>query len=261
LLQLSDGEIHLWFAFPGETGDPLTPASAHPVLDDGEQARMARLHFPEGRRLFGMSHTLVRTTLSRYSEIPPEKWRFVKNTHGKPSIDPDLDSSAIRFSLAHTRGLAVVAVTERADVGVDVERTDRRVDAARISNRFFSPEEAAALQEIPAERLRERFFRYWTLKESYIKARGLGLSLPLASFSFRLAGELPHRIGFPGEGPENQGDWRFALINPLPQYVAAVGIAPARKDPVRIRCFQTLPSGEISPLSVETVGLSPGVEM
>ena len=222
---------------------------------------MARLHFPEGRHLFGVSHTLVRTTLSRYSEIPPGEWRFVKNAHGKPSIDPDLDSSPLRFSLAHTRGLAVVAVTERADVGADVERADRIVDAAKLSSRFFSPEEAAALQEMPPDRLRGRFFLYWTLKESYIKARGLGLSLPLASFSFRLAGECPFRIDFSGDDPRDPGEWRFAALRPLPQYVAAVGVAPGRPGPVRIRCYHTLPSGEISPLSLETVGLSPGVEM
>jgi 4'-phosphopantetheinyl transferase len=260
LLRLSDGEIHLWFAFAGKTGDPQTPASVHPVLDDGEQARMARLHFPEGRHLFGVSHTLVRTTLSRYSEIPPGEWRFVKNAHGKPSIDPDLDSSPLRFSLTHTRGLAVVAVTESADVGVDVERADRIVDAASLSSRFFSPEEAAVLQEMSPDRLRERFFLYWTLKESYIKARGLGLSLPLASFSFHLAGECPFRIKFSGDD-RDPGEWRFAVLRPLPQYVAAVGVVPARPGPVRIRCFHTLPSGEISPLSLETVGLSPGVEM
>jgi 4'-phosphopantetheinyl transferase len=260
LLRLSDGEIHLWFAFPGEAGDAQIHTSALTVLDDGEQARMARFRFPEGRRLFGVSHTLVRTTLSRYSEIPPGEWRFVKNAHGKPSIDPDLDSSPLRFSLAHTKGLAVVAVTEMADVGADVERADRIVDAARLSSRFFSPEEAATLQEMPPDRLRERFFLYWTLKESYIKARGFGLSLPLASFFFRLTGECPFRIDFSGDD-RDPGDWRFALIKPLPQYVAAVGVAPSRPSPVRIRCFHTRPSGEISHLSVETVGLSPGVEM
>jgi 4'-phosphopantetheinyl transferase len=260
LLRLSDGEIHLWFASPGETGDPQTPAPAGLLLDDEEQTRMARLHFPEGRRLFGVSHNLVRTTLSRYSEISPGEWRFVKNAHGKPSIDPDLDPSPLRFSLAHTRGLAVVAVTEMADVGVDVEKADRIVDAARLSSRFFSPEESAALQEMPPDRLRGRFFLYWTLKESYIKARGLGLSLPLASFSFRLAGECPFRIDFSGDD-RDPGNWRFAVLRPLPQYVAAVGMAPVRPGPVRIRCFHTLPSGEISPLGFETAGLSPGVEI
>jgi 4'-phosphopantetheinyl transferase len=261
LLNLSESEIHLWFAFPGETGE-LQKTAAGPVLDDGEQTRMARLHFPEGRRLFGVSHTLVRRALSCYGKIPPEAWRFVENAHGKPRINPDLDSSPLRFSLAHTRGLAVVAVTGGADVGVDVERADRIVDAARLSGRFFSPEEAAELQEISPERLRERFFLYWTLKESYIKARGLGLLLPLDSFSFRLAGEIPFRIDFPGDNPEGpRGGWRFALLRPLPQYVTAVGVSSSRPDPIRIRCFHTLPSGEISPLSFETVGLSPGVEI
>jgi 4'-phosphopantetheinyl transferase len=260
LLRLSDGEIHLWFTFPCEMGDPQKPASALSILDDEEKTRMARLYLPEGRHLFGVSHTMVRTTLSRYSDIPPGEWRFVKNTYGKPSIDPELDSSPLRFSLAHTRGLAVVAVTERADVGVDVERADRIVDAARLSSRFFSPEEATALQGMPPERLRGRFFLYWTLKESYIKALGLGLSLPLASFSFRLAGEYPFQIDFSGD-ERNPGDWRFAVLRPLPQYIASVAVAPARPGSVRIRCFHTLPSGEISPLSFEPAGLSPGVEM
>jgi 4'-phosphopantetheinyl transferase len=260
-LRLPPGEIHLWFAFPGEAGVSHQNGSVRPILDDGEKARMARLHFPGGSHLYEVSHGLVRTTLSRYSRIPPEKWRFVKNAQGKPSIDPDLAAPPLSFSLAHTEGLAVVAVTGGPDVGVDVERRDRRIDAARLSGRFFSPEEAAALQEIPSERLRERFFCYWTLKESYIKARGLGLSLPLDSFSFRLAGELPHRIGFSGDDPSNPGDWCFALISPLPQYVAAVGVASDRALPVRIRCFQSLPSEGVSRLAVEPVGLSPGVEI
>jgi hypothetical protein len=269
---------------------------------------------------------MVRRALSRYSEIPPQKWRFVENAHGKPLIDPDLDSPPLSFSLAHTKGLAVVAVTGGADVGVDVERADRSVNAARLTGRFFSPEETAALQELSPERLRERFFLYWTLKESYIKARGLGLSLPLDSFSFRLAGEIPFRIRFNrmskntrigqavekctdarrakteergigdmfrkpsgigtcprntssdevcsatqqmgvfqqpvnGSNPNGPRGWRFALLRPLPQYVAAVGISSARPNPVRIRCFHTLPSGEISLLNIEFVGLSPGVEI
>lgn len=222
---------------------------------------MKRLHSPAGRRLFAESHTLVRRALSRYSEIPPREWRFVENAHGKPRIDPDLDSPTLSFSLAHTKGLAVVAVTGGANVGVDVERVDRCVDAARLSNRFFSPEEAAALQELVSDRLRERFFLYWTLKESYIKARGLGLSLPLDSFSFRLAGEIPFRIGFSGSNPDGPGEWRFALLEPRPQYITAIGVSSERPDPIRIRCFHTLPSGTISLLDFETVGLSPGMEI
>jgi len=51
------------------------------------------------------------------------------------------------------------------DVGVDLERKDRSVNARGLSRRFFSPEEAAALGKLTIARLRERFFLYWTLKE------------------------------------------------------------------------------------------------
>lgn len=258
MLDLPVGEIHLWFAFPGEAEDPQTPPS-HP-LDEGERTRMARLRFPEAHRLFGASHTLVRTALSHYSRITPGEWRFVNNTHGKPSIDPALDSAHLTFSLSHTRGIAAVAVTRGTEIGADVEKTDRRVDAEKLAGRFFSPEEAAALKQAPPDRLRNRFFLYWTLKESYIKARGIGLSLPLDSFSFRLGGKRPFRIDFSGEdrGP---GNWRFAVLLPRPQYVAAVGLAPAGMGPVRIRCFHFLPSGMFSPLRSEPAALSSGVEV
>ena len=221
---------------------------------------MRRLHSPGSRRLFQESHSLVRRALSRYSNIPPGKWRYVKNAHGKPRIDPKLGSVPLSFSLSHTKGLAVVAVTAGADVGVDVESMDRRVDAAKISGRFFSPEESVPLQKCRPGRLREHFFRYWTLKECYMKARGLGLSLPLDSFSFRLAEGLPHRIVFSEKDLRNSEDWRFALIRTL-RYVVAIAVKTGRPGPLRIRCFQLMPGEKAIPLKVERVGLSPGMEI
>ncbi len=67
----------------------------------------------------------------------------------------------------------------------------REVDI-EIAGRFFAPAEAAALRVLPSEEQQQRFFDYWTLKESYIKARGMGLSIPLESFAFDL--EDPARI-------------------------------------------------------------------
>ena len=257
---LPDDEIHLWFTFPDETEEPAKPFSAETILDDEERAREQRLHSPGSRRLFQASHSLVRKALSRYASIPPAKWRFVKNVHGKPRIDPNLGSIPLSFSLSHTKGLAVVAVAAGADVGVDVESMDRRVDAAKISGRFFSPEESVPLQKCRPGRLREHFFRYWTLKECYMKARGLGLSLPLDSFSFRLAEGLPHRIVFSEKDLRNSEDWRFALIRTL-RYVAAIAVKTGRPGPLRIRCFQLMPGEKAIPLKVERVGLSPGMEI
>ena len=210
MFELPEGEVHLWFAYPDEWEEPALTASARGILDAGEIARSEWFRFPAHRRLFLASRLLLRTTLSRYAEIPPEAWRFVTNDHGKPRVAPEAGLSAPAFNLAHTAGIAAVAVTGGRDVGVDVENRDRRVQARQLIDRFFAPEEAAELGKLPAADLCDRFFLTWTLKEAYIKALGRGLAQPLDSFAFHLAGERPLRIDFSAAPPQDPRKWRFA---------------------------------------------------
>ncbi|MDP1989559.1 MAG: 4'-phosphopantetheinyl transferase superfamily protein [Syntrophales bacterium] len=259
MLDLPDGGVHLWFALPDEWKDSTLIESARHLLGDEEMTRMERFHFPEHRHLYLVSHLLLRTTLSRYSHFLPNAWRFVTNDHGKPRLDPDAGPIPLCFSLSHTRGLSVVGVTREGEIGVDVEQVRRSVNAAELSRRFFSPEETAALEKLPPGRLQAQFPLYWTLKEAYIKALGRGLSHPLDSFSFRLTGERPHRIGFSAEEPQEPEGWRFALIAPRPQSVAALCVASARNIATELSCTLALPSGETAPLRDTLLGLSAGV--
>ncbi|HBB16517.1 MAG: hypothetical protein A3J94_04865 [Syntrophus sp. RIFOXYC2_FULL_54_9] len=256
---LSEGEVHLWAAFPDEWTAPSLIASARDILDGDEIARMERFRFPEHRHLFLVSHLLVRMALSHYSDLPPEAWRFTNDEKGKPLIDPAAQPVSLSFSLAHTEGLAVVGVAGGSDIGVDVEAVGRRVDSAGLSRRFFSPQEAAVLENLPPGRLEEQFPLYWTLKEAYIKALGLGLSHPLDSFAFRLTGESPYRIDFSADEPQDSEKWRFALIEPRRSYIAAVCVASVRHQPFELRCYHAFPSGESAPLSAAPLGLSAGV--
>src|SRR6185295_18612851 len=120
-----------------------------------------------------------RTTLSHYAAVDPTAWQFARNRRGRPEISGPLGVAPLRFNLSNTAGLIACLVTLGVDVGVDVEDTHRRGETVRIANRFFSASEVAALEALPPERQRQRFFEYWTLKESYIKARGMGLAIPL----------------------------------------------------------------------------------
>jgi 4'-phosphopantetheinyl transferase len=259
LLCLPDYGVHLWFAFPDEWKDSTLIASARHLLEDHEIARMKRFRFPEHRHLYLASHLLLRMTLSRYSDLPPNVWRFIESDHGKPRLDPDKESIPLYFSLSHTKGLAVVGVTREGEIGVDAEQTGRSVNAAELSRRFFSREEAAALGKLPPGRLKEQFFLYWTLKEAYIKTLGRGLSHPLDSFSFRLTGERPHRIGFSSEEPQDTQKWRFALIAPRPQSVTAVCMASARDRAIELNCYLMLPSGETELLKGELLAMSSSI--
>ena len=79
-------------------------------------------------------------------------------------------------------------VTDGIDAGVDVENTERPRDYRGLAERRFAVEEADELKACPAEREQNHFFGLWTLKESYLKARGQGITLPLRSVVFSLGG-------------------------------------------------------------------------
>ena len=258
MTELPEGDVHLWFAYPDEWDEPALTASAHGILDAGEISRSERLRSPTHRHLVLTSRLLLRTTLSCYGSISPGAWRFVANEHGKPRIAAEAGPSALAFNLAHTAGIAVVAVASGRDVGVDVESRGRHVQAKKLIERFFASEEAIELGKLPYTEIRKRFFLTWTLKEAYIKALGRGFAQPLDSFAFRLTRERPHRIDFSAAPPQDPRKWRFAIVEPRPRFVAAVCAAAGRAESLRLRCYRAIPAGGAAPLPCALLGLSAG---
>lgn len=186
---LSVGEIHLWLVKPDEVTDTVLLNRYETLLDGGERQRLQRLRLPEVRHQYLLTRALVRSTLSRYVPLEPTAWRFHANPHGRPLI-VNPEGQALCFNLAHTRSLIACAVTRDAELGVDVEYTLRDTHTIEVADRFFADAESRDLHALPAADRNDRFFDYWTLKEAYIKARGLGLACPLGGFAFRLrAGE------------------------------------------------------------------------
>jgi 4'-phosphopantetheinyl transferase len=166
---------------------------------------------------------MLREILSGYLETTPAQVRFSYNAYGKPAVQ----DSRVRFNVSHSGGWALFAVTERREVGIDIERIDARVAQEQIPERFFSAWEAAQLRALPVAQQTDAFFRCWTRKEAYIKARGLGLSLPLDSFDVSLAPgepaallrgagnyalqELPAPEGFAAAIAAEGTDWEVTL--------------------------------------------------
>ncbi|MDA8124428.1 MAG: 4'-phosphopantetheinyl transferase superfamily protein [Deltaproteobacteria bacterium] len=259
MFDLSQGFVHLWFAEPGEWREEIVVAEAFNILSADEVARMELLRFREDQHLYGISHWLVRTALSHYEGRPPGAWRFVANDYGKPLVDPAQGPSLLTFSLAHTRGLAVVAITKGAAVGVDVERTDRLVDAPGLVRRFFAEEEIQALGKLPPEALNDRFFLHWTLKEAGLKALGAGLSLPLSTFAFCLSEGRPRRVSLFGPEPPRKAQWQWAALTPRPRYMTALGVAGTPGETLTIRGYRATPSGKAEPLACEPIALSEGI--
>ncbi len=185
--QIDSGQVHLWLAYLNEITDPRALAEYRLLLSEEEQRRQIRFHFERDRHRYLVTRAMQRTVLSRYVDIAPSAWRFTVNDYGRPSIAAEHSGArGIEFNLSHTDGLVVMGVTRDRSIGVDVENVRTREADIEIADRYFAPEEVLALHVLPDEKQKQRFFEYWTLKESYIKARGLGLSIPLVRFAFHL---------------------------------------------------------------------------
>ena len=206
------------------------------LMSPDEHERMARFVFEKDRKAFLMTRALVRTTLSRYAPVAPKDWQFITNAHGRPEIlarppgVPDL-----RFNISHTDGLIACAVTIGREVGVDIENIRRRV-VHDVAGRHFAPKEVSDLRSLPEDQQDKVFFDYWTLKESYIKARGFGLALPLGDFAFTLKPPNAPTIAFEPALDDDPATWQFLQHWPTPEHRLALAVRRQGNDlPVRIR--------------------------
>lgn len=180
------GALHLWCAYPGDLLDEPALRACVSLLSEDERVRWQRFRVERARREYLAAHALLRNALSHYGAPAPQDWRFKTNAHGKPAPHPDC---GLRFNLSHSAGLAVCLISEiPAQVGVDVEPLARANQIAAVAHRVFSPREQAQLDKLPAQGRLNRHLDLWTLKEAYVKARGLGLSLPLDRISFLSGG-------------------------------------------------------------------------
>ncbi|MEO0974462.1 MAG: 4'-phosphopantetheinyl transferase superfamily protein, partial [Pseudomonadota bacterium] len=181
-----------------------------------EHERWQRFRFAADRDRYLLARALVRGTLSRYRPNTSQaQWVFDVNPQGRPTITPQLqgEGAALHFNLSHTKGLIVMGVSTSSQLGVDTEPVDRAGNHLSIAEHFFAASEARVLRKLPDRSAQQRrFFELWTLKEAYIKARGLGLALPLGSFAFSFPGSdgLAFRT-WPEAGDSAVG-WGFVLM-------------------------------------------------
>ncbi|MDC0707026.1 4'-phosphopantetheinyl transferase superfamily protein [Stigmatella sp. ncwal1] len=240
LLKLPPDEVHVWIVEPERITDPGLQESYRALLDPAEREKQQRFYFERHRIQYLVSHALVRLTLSRYAPVAPEAWAFSANQYGRPEIRGD-EKQWLRFNLSHTDGMALCAVARDVDVGADVEDSERRGETVEIADSFFAPAEVASLRALPTSGQRERFFDYWTLKEAYIKARGMGLSLPLEQFAFELSQGRPPRISFDPRLVDEPSVWQFVQFRPSKRHAAALAVRRPMDAPLSVRFQRTVP--------------------
>jgi len=188
------------------------------ALSDTEFARAGRFLQERDRLRFLVGRGRLREVLARYLGLPAKRLVFTYNAFGKPRLAGA--KPPLHFNLSHSGGMAVLAVSDRYQVGVDIEQAlPLKEDVAQ---HFFSPAEQQALGTLPPSDYLEAFYRCWTRKEAFVKAHGAGLSLPLDAFDVSIddASE-PKLLRLEGD-PRAPLRWRLAEIAMPYGYIGAV---------------------------------------
>lgn len=240
-------EAHLYYALEDRIREPVLLAAYEALLTPEERARKQRYYFEKNRHEYLITRALVRSVLSRYAPVKPAAWAFSANEWGCPSIASP-EATGLRFNLSNTRGLVCCLVARDRDIGIDVEDVEREGETVAIADRFFSPSEVEELHAQPEAARRPRFFDYWTLKEAYIKARGMGLAIPLDQFSFRIAAGRPIGIAFDPRLEDDATSWQFEQLRPTPSHLISLALRRGDDPPLRVvvrRVTPLLPAADV----------------
>ena len=206
--------LHLWLASPDDLLTEELAQRCLALLSESERQRWQKFRFERHAREYLATRALVRTALSHFRPTAPEAWQFQANAYGKPALHPDCGLS---FNLSNSLELVVCLIADAGDmgveVGVDVEALSRAQQILGVAPRVFSLRELAQLNALNGPQKLDRAVSLWTLKESYIKARGMGLSLPLEMISFVFLNGEEIRIELDPSLYDPAHRWRFCLLD------------------------------------------------
>jgi len=176
-------EIHVWYVKPEAIRGKMVLDACLDALSEQEQEQCQRFRFSGDSHHYLVSHAMVRYALSEYFDMRPREWVFSLSDRGRPEV-ANHGLPSIRFNLSHTKGLAACVVCLSSDCGVDVERIFGRHNPVGVAKRMFSTAEYEHMLQLHDQEQLEYFFTRWTLREAYVKARGIGISFPMHKLNF-----------------------------------------------------------------------------
>jgi 4'-phosphopantetheinyl transferase len=196
---LHAGDLHLWSVPLDKCPSPMS--DMRQTLAPDERERADRYRRDDVRRRFVVARGSLRSLLSKYVHMPPDRILFDYNASGKPRLrhSPVTD---FQFNLAHSGELAVIAITLGCEVGVDVEQLREVPHWHEIAERYFHPSELAALENLPAAAQLPSFLQCWTGKEAVLKAIGAGVTRPLDFYVGHVQPATAQWIAVTSAGPE-----------------------------------------------------------
>jgi 4'-phosphopantetheinyl transferase len=214
---LGDDEVDIWRLSLTPLDSMVSEFRAR--LSAEENARAEKFKFDKDRKRYILTHGLLRVILSLYADVAAEELTFTENRYGKPELVHPSGSN-LTFNLSHSQERALIGIARGRQIGVDIEYVKNDFEWKEIVERFFSPREIQMINALAKNLQHRAFFTCWTRKEAYVKATGMGLSLPLKEFD---VSPVPGATTLLLSSPEKMR-WSMKEVDVADSYVATVAV-------------------------------------
>ncbi|MCP6758301.1 MAG: 4'-phosphopantetheinyl transferase superfamily protein [Fischerella sp. CENA71] len=219
-LTLLPDDVHVWRISLDRPESELQALQT--TLSSDEIARAQRFYFEQHRQRFIAGRGILRKILGRYLGVEPQAVEFTYELRGKPLLADSFADSGLSFNLSHSQDLALCGVSRNRKIGIDVEYMRSVSDVEALAERFFAPREYELVRSLPQNQQQQVFFRYWTCKEAYLKAIGVGI-VQLEKVEISLTLEQPAKL-------ITDEEWNLIELVPGDHYLGAVAIAGQSLD-------------------------------
>ncbi len=217
LAELLDNTVHIWNVNFDVNDNELQ--SYFKLLSEDEKERANRFRFFKDKKCFIVTRGALRLISSHYLKKEAEDIVFSYEDYGKPYFK---HKTNLKFNVSHSGSRAVIGFVHHHTIGIDIEKTKNDFDTFEIAANFFSKAEIEALRKIPKDEQYIGFYRCWTRKEAFIKAKGSGLSFPLDTFAVSLDSDSKASLLYTEWDKSEKDQWQLISFIPEDGYIAAL---------------------------------------
>lgn len=220
LFKFSSNEIHVWFININITlNKKITILNNY--LSEDENLKTSKFKFKKDKNCSIITRGALRLLSGKYLNLNPKNIKFNYGEYGKPDFDFETN---LKFNVSHSGNMAVIGFVLNDDIGIDVEKIKTDFDVFDIVSNYFSSLEIESLKELPTKEQVKGFYRCWTRKESFIKAKAKGLSFPLDSFSVSLESDEKVELLETKWNKNEKELWKLFSFSPEEGYLGAVSV-------------------------------------
>jgi 4'-phosphopantetheinyl transferase len=231
-------EAHVWYFDLRNRDISRFIAANLGLLDPTELQRYHEFKIANVQIEYAAGKIWTRRLLSRYEPAFSEKsWQFKNDVNGKPFVDSPRLTEPLQFNLSHTEGGVAVALTRAAAIGVDIENVERDCDFEKLATKVFSDSEMQFFFSQPSHLRRHLFYEIWTLKEAYLKALGLGLTLHPREISFDFSDRAKITLQYTPVNKVSSENYYFYLLAPSRVHPLGIAVRCGLEERPRLRLF------------------------